>query len=297
MLDYVPVLSRAVAGLSPNTEQARHVLYDRARRALVDRLQASGLDTADPVLTAELAALERAIDRVEAAELDRAAPADQEQAEPEAAYPDYEPPAEEQRDWRTLLDGRKLRRSIVGATIALVVLLVCVTAYSLWPQRTAVTRNVASKPAAEDAPATSIGYFYLRQPVYYRTSHPVGTIIVDKSQSFLYVVQPNVSALRYGIGIGPDCTATAGLYRIVQKEEWPGLKLSPERSANLAAERLKNPLGARALYLSKDYRIHGSDGPAWIGRPVPDGCIRLVNDDVIHLYDRAPLDTRVVVIN
>jgi lipoprotein-anchoring transpeptidase ErfK/SrfK len=292
MLDYVPVLSRAIEGLSPNTEEARHVLYDRARRAVVERLQDNGLDATDPVLTAEVAALEKAIERVEAEELDRAA-----QAEPEAAYTTYEPPTEEQRDWRTLLDGRKLRRSIVGATMALAVLLVCVTAYSFWPQRDTVVRNVASKPPVDDQPATSIGYFYLRQPVYYRTHHPVGTIIVDKSQSFLYVVQPNVSALRYGIGIGPECTATAGLYRIMQKEEWPGLKLSPERSANLAAEQLKNPLGARALYLSQEYRIHGSDGPAWIGRPIQDGCIRLVNDDVIHLYDRAPLETRVVVLN
>lgn len=292
MLDYVPALSRAVDALRPNTEAARHVLYDRARRVLVEKLQADGLNPTDPILKAEIAALEAAIERVEAEELDRAA-----QAEQETAYTAYEPPAEEQRDWRTLLDGRKLRRSIVGAAMALAVLLMCVTAYLFWPQRNTVARNVASKPPVEDQPATNIGYFYLRQPVYYRTTHPIGTIIVDKSQSFLYVVQPNVSALRYGIGIGPECTATAGLYRIVQKEEWPGLKLSPERSADLAAERMKNPLGARALYLSKEYRIHGSDGPAWIGRPIPDGCIRLVNDDVIHLYDRAPLETRVVVLN
>jgi len=292
MLDYVPVLSRAVEALSPNTEEARRVLYDRARRAVIERLQASGLDATDPILTAELASLETAIERIEAEQLDRAA-----QAEPEAAYPAYDPPAEEARDWRTLLDGHKLRRSIVGATVALALLLACGTAYLLWPQRNPVARDVAVKPPVEDQPATSLGYFYLRQPVYYRTHHPVGTIIVDKSQSFLYVVQPNVSALRYGIGIGPECSATAGLYRIMQKEEWPGLKLSPERSADLAAQRMKNPLGARALYLTKEYRIHGSDGPAWIGRPIQDGCIRLVNDDVIHLYDRSPLDTRVVVLN
>ena len=109
------------------------------------------------------------------------------------------------------------------------------------------------------------GYVYLRQPVYYRTNHPVGTIVVDKSQSFLYVVRPSLSALRYGIGVGPECTDAAGLYQIVRKEEWPGLKVAAGgRSAD--EERNKNPLGARALYLSKEYRIHGTNTPS-LDRP------------------------------
>ena len=128
-----------------------------------------------------------------------------------------------------------------------------------------------------------------RQPVYYRTIHPVGTIVVDKSQSFLYVVRPSVSALRYGIGV--ECNTAAGLYQIVRKEEWPGVKAAADD------ERAKNPLGARALYLSKETSIHGTNAPTTIGRAVSLGCFRLTNDDVIHLYDRTPLETRVVVVN
>lgn len=103
--------------------------------------------------------------------------------------------------------------------------------------------------------------------------------------------------MRYGIGVGPECTASAGLYQIVRKEEWPGWKALAEKSTDPDNERMKNPLGARALYLNKDYRIHGSNASLTTEQRVPYGCIRLVNDDVIYLYDRTPLESRVVVLN
>ena len=83
-----------------------------------------------------------------------------------------------------------------------------------------------------EQPAANASYIYLRQPVYYRTNHPVGTIVVDKTQGFLYVVRPSLSALRYGIGVGPECTASAGLYQIVRKEEWPGWKPPAQQSTD-----------------------------------------------------------------
>ena len=120
----------------------------------------------------------------------------------------------------------------------------------------------------------------MRQLVYYRTNQPVGTLVVDKNQTFLYVVRPNVSALRYNIGVGPECTTLSGLYHVVRKEE-------PKPSGDA--------LGARVLYLDKDYRIHGSSAAIPPGKLA--GCIRLVDDDVIYLYDRTPLESRVVVAN
>ena len=292
MVDYVSVLDGAVAALDPNTKEARHVLYDRARRALVDGLRASDPTLAHTALQKEAAALESAIQRVETVWQHRTA-----QPEQEPAHQADNPSVEETQDRPPLKEGYKPLHIIVGVVGVLILLFACLAAYWFWPRSLSPARNLAGRTTVPERSTTGAAYVYLRQPVYYRTIHPVGTIVVDKAQNFLYVVRPSLSALRYGIGVGPECTATAGLYQIVRKEEWPGWKPSPQQSAHAGDDQMKNPLGARALYLSKDYRIHGTNIPAWIGRPTPLGCIRLVNEDVIHLYDRAPLETRVVVLN
>ena len=157
-------------------------------------------------------------------------------------------------------------------------------AYSLWPRGGTLAPRMASETAEQ--PATNVPYIYLRQPVYYRTTYPVGTIIVDKVQNFLYVVRPNTSALRYGIGTGSECVSLAGFFKILRKEEWPGWKPPPQQSAGAADDRMKNPLGARALYLDHGQSIHGTNASFTIGQRTRDGCIRLVNDDVIYFYDR-----------
>lgn len=311
MVDYFPVLDRAVAALDPDTREARRAVYDRARRALVDGLRASDPMLSDTDLRAQSGALETAIRRVEAEALRRAAqPPQASQAQPRQppaqeapAHQAYEPPPPEagSQDRRPLKEERKPLRIVAAAAGVAALLVVGVAAYSFWPGRSAITppsqRGVAGKRAEPEAAAA---YVYLRQPVYFRSNHPVGTIVVDKQQSFLYVVRPSLSALRYGIGVGPDCATSVGLYQIVRKEEWPGWKAPAGRPAS-DDERSKNPLGARALYLSRDlsrdYRIHGTNTPATIGRPAPLGCFRLTNDDVVHLYDRSPVDTRVVVLN
>jgi lipoprotein-anchoring transpeptidase ErfK/SrfK len=82
----------------------------------------------------------------------------------------------------------------------------------------------------------------------------------------------------------------------VRKEEWPGWRASSQQSANTDLERLKNPLGARALDLNEDYRIHGTNASSLSGQRIAAHCIGLVNDDVIDLYDRTPLESRVVVL-
>ena len=307
MVDYFPVLNRAVAALNPNTEEARRDLYDRARRALVDGLRASDPALSDTDLKKQSAALEGAIRQVESRlEADalrgagRSVPAGTREppraSQPEPAYETYDPPDEVYQDKPPLDDGRKPLRMIAAAAGALVILLGGVATYTYWPSPSSTPpsqRGTASKRVDPETTGGT-GYVYLRQPVYYRTNHPAGTIVVDKSQSFLYVVRPSVSALRYGIGVGPECNTIAGLYQVVRKEEWPGLK-APAGAAE--DERNRNPLGARALYLSRESRIHGTNTPTSIGRPASLGCFRLTNDDVIHLYERSPLETRVVVLN
>jgi lipoprotein-anchoring transpeptidase ErfK/SrfK len=322
MVDYAPVLSKAVAALNPNTPEARRALYDRARRAMIGGLRSSDPTLSDTDLRAQTSALEDAIRLVEA-EFDtdaRSAPAvpppsermppiaprrAAAEAAPPPAEPPYDAPADDSDevypDRPPLDEGRKPFRLIAAGVAALAILGAGAAAYTFWPSRsvTQPTQRAAAPAKRVDTDATgggSAGYVYLRQPVYYRTTHPVGTIVVDKSQSFLYVVRPSVSAIRYGIGVGPECSTTAGLYQVVRKEEWPGLKTAAGKPV-ADEERNKNPLGARALYLNKEPRIHGTNAPATIGRPGSLGCFRLTNDDVIHLYERAPLETRVVVLN
>ena len=323
MVDYFPVLNRAVGALDPNTPETRRGVYDRARRALIDGLRASDPTLSDTDLKTQSAALEGAIRQVELQyEVEalrgarpagapshtpppvagRVPPPVPPRVAPAVPTPEPEPPIEEGYPDRPPLDDdeRKPFRMIAAGAAALAVLLGAAAAYTYWPSKTGTPptqRATATAPKRADAGpvgAGGAGYVYLRQPVYYRTNHPVGTIVVDKSQSFLYVVRPNLSAVRYGIGVGPECNAAAGLYQIVRKEEWPGFKAGGKVSDE---ERAKNPLGARALYLSKESRIHGTNTPSSIGRPASLGCIRLTNDDVIYLYDRSPLETRVVVLN
>ena len=141
-----------------------------------------------------------------------------------------------------------------------------------------------------------------RQMVSYRTNEVPGTIIVQTSEHFLYVVQPNGRAIRYGIGVGREGFQWQGLLRIARKQEWPDWTPPPEMIERqpylprFMAGGPGNPLGARALYLGTTvYRIHGTNQPQTIGTAVSSGCFRLVNADVTDLYDRIPVGTKVIV--
>jgi lipoprotein-anchoring transpeptidase ErfK/SrfK len=143
---------------------------------------------------------------------------------------------------------------------------------------------------------------FQRQMVFFRSNEPPGTIIVHTSERFLYVVQPGGRALRYGIGVGRAGFQWQGLLRISRKQEWPDWTPPDEmieRQPYLprwVAGGPGNPLGARALYLGNTvYRIHGTNQPQTIGTAVSSGCFRLVNPDVIDLYARIPVGTKVVV--
>ena len=141
-----------------------------------------------------------------------------------------------------------------------------------------------------------------RQSVYYRTEQPVGTIIVNTHDRYLYLIMGNGVAMRYGVGVGRDGFQWGGIQKITLKREWPDWVPPPEmivRQPYLPrwmAGGPGNPLGARALYLgSTVYRIHGTNQPTTIGTAVSSGCFRLTNPDVSDLYDRIPVGTKVIV--
>jgi lipoprotein-anchoring transpeptidase ErfK/SrfK len=144
---------------------------------------------------------------------------------------------------------------------------------------------------------------YSRQIVNYSGNEKAGTIVVDTPQRFLFLVQGDGTAIRYGIGVGRPGFAWAGVKSVTRKAEWPDWVPPPEMLARRPdlprhmAGGPENPLGARALYLGSSlYRIHGSNEPWTIGQAVSSGCIRMRNEDVTDLYERVKVGTRVVVI-
>ena len=143
---------------------------------------------------------------------------------------------------------------------------------------------------------------YRRQLVSYRTTEVPGTIIVHTSERFLYVIQPNGRAIRYGFGVGGDGFQWQGLLKISRKQEWPDWTPPPEMIERqpylprFMAGGPGNPMGARALYLGNTvYRIHGTNQPQTIGSAVSSGCFRLANNEIVDLYDRIPVGTKVIV--
>ncbi|MGO4173692.1 L,D-transpeptidase [Bosea sp. TAF32] len=141
-----------------------------------------------------------------------------------------------------------------------------------------------------------------REVVDYPTRYQPGTIVINSTERRLYFVMPNGKAVRYGVGVGRPGFDWAGSQSITRKAEWPSwtppsqmLKRRPDLPRFMPGGP-DNPLGARAMYLGSTlYRIHGSNEPETIGQAVSSGCIRMLNEDVIDLYERTKVGTRVVV--
>ena len=141
-----------------------------------------------------------------------------------------------------------------------------------------------------------------RQTVTYSGGQAPGTVIVDTPNKYLYLVQGGGKAIRYGIGVGRPGFEWAGMKAVTRKAEWPDwtpppqmLKRRPDLPKFMTGGP-ENPLGARALYLGSSlYRIHGTNEPHTIGQAVSSGCIRMMNDDVVDLYNRVRVGTRVQV--
>jgi len=153
-------------------------------------------------------------------------------------------------------------------------------------------------------PDTAVKARLRRQVVSYHTQAAAGTVVIDTAQTFLYYVLSDGTAIRYGIGVGREGFTWAGAEVVTRKMEWPDWTPPQEMIARQPylprwmAGGEGNPLGARAIYLgSTIYRIHGTNMPETIGHKVSSGCIRMLNADVIDLYSRINVGTKIVVLS
>ncbi|MCC6776159.1 MAG: L,D-transpeptidase family protein [Hyphomicrobiales bacterium] len=167
------------------------------------------------------------------------------------------------------------------------------------------TRMAALPPEVrpETGPRKDLPAQFRRTVVDYPTKESAGTIIIDTPNTYLYLVLGNGKAMRYGVGVGREGFTWTGTEKVTRMAEWPDWNPPSEMIdrqpylPRFMAGGEGNPLGARALYLGKTiYRIHGTNQPSTIGSFVSSGCIRLTNEDVMDLYTRVKVGTRVVVL-
>jgi lipoprotein-anchoring transpeptidase ErfK/SrfK len=307
MVDYYSILSRAMSAPDAADADWRRGIYDRARQMLVSQLRGRRPPASPAEIAREQSALDAAIERVEA-EL------------PQADASDITGAMARDAGAPSRLGGA------LWIIVAVVVAAVGAGGYVYWaahksnappppaasatatpPQQQAPPARAATASKDGDLPpgvdggsaVADLSYVYRRQPVFYRTLQPVGTIIVDKLQRFLYLIRPNNVALRYGIGLGEQCAELAGLRHIASMAEWPQWQPPPgtlNRNPAVLPGGPGNPLGARKLELDDGKsRINGTNAPTTIGTAVAFGCIRLANDDIVDLYGRVQVSTPVVV--
>ena len=310
MADYYSILLHAVIAPEARDVQWRRDLYNRAQNALIKQMRSRRPPASPSEITRERASLDAAIKRIEAERPWVAAAGGTGTPGVSATKPDRSP----------ILELLPLRGP-VWIALAVVVAALGAGGYTYWSTHRSTSKvatapsNTANVPAAMTTKDGDIrpgidggamdatqSYVFRRQPTFYRTLEPVGTIIVDKLQHFLYLIEPKNVALRYGIGIGGQCIDLAGLRRIASMAEWPQWQAPPEMvKAKLAEPGVLaggpgNPLGARLLDLDdKASRINGTNAPKTIGTTVTFGCFRLANDDIIDLYRRVHVGTPVVV--
>ena len=197
----------------------------------------------------------------------------------------------------------------LGFTLAASLMLAAPAAHA-GPAAPAVTR-AASDVTLAAAPSKFVAPAFKRKKVRLVTDEAPGTIIIDTNNKYLYYVEGGNRATRYGVGVGRDGFGWSGVVKIGRKAEWPDWRPPKEMIAREAKKGHKipayqeggvdNPLGARAMYLYKGghdtiFRIHGTNQPWTIGQNMSSGCIRMMNADVEHLYDRAPVGSKVIVV-
>jgi lipoprotein-anchoring transpeptidase ErfK/SrfK len=294
-VDYYAILAKAVAG---KDEAARNRIYGEASNLI----RRSSHLTPDAVVT-HAAALKDAIQRIED---EVAADGVESEADARAALLPTD------RSWRPAL----VVASAVVAVIALSVLLFgyVTSKVPIGAGMTASSSKAARgqddavmadlKPGVDGGSSGNVLPFaFQRQVIFYRTTVAPGSIVIDRDNRFLYLIDSNNSARRYGIGIADGCLKGGNLFRVAGKLEWPDWKTysaNMKDAGGLVAStgRPGSLLGARALVLDKPgLLIHGTNSPKTIGHLVASGCIRLVNDDVEDLYRRVSLETRVVFVS
>jgi lipoprotein-anchoring transpeptidase ErfK/SrfK len=172
-------------------------------------------------------------------------------------------------------------------------------------------RQFSQPDATYSRPGAGAPWQFRRQTVQFRTNERPGTIIIDTRSKFLFYILDGNRAIRYGVGVGREGFGWKGTVRVGRKAEWPSwtppkeMIVRERRRGRIIPAHMKgginNPLGARAMYLydgGRDtlFRIHGTTEPWTIGTNVSSGCIRLVNADVIHLYERVRIGAKVIVL-
>ncbi|MDX3925675.1 MAG: L,D-transpeptidase [Shinella sp.] len=205
---------------------------------------------------------------------------------------------------------RKFASMLLAAVVAGTSLLPATSANAFTAgltEPTGASRSDITRVVQQKQPAPQ----YLRRKVRLVTSEAPGTIIVDTNNKYLYYIEGRNRATRYGIGVGRDGYGWSGVVKVGRKAEWPGWTPPAEMRRREAAKGrilpayqeggIDNPLGARALYLYRGgrdtiFRIHGTNQPWTIGQNMSSGCIRMMNKDVEHLYERADVGTKVIVI-
>jgi lipoprotein-anchoring transpeptidase ErfK/SrfK len=202
----------------------------------------------------------------------------------------------------------KLTHAVTAGIVAAVSLFAAdADAFTLSKARPVQTTSDATAVAIMKQPAPQ----FRRRVVRLVTSENPGTIIVDTTHKYLYLVQGNNKATRYGIGVGREGFGWSGIVKVQRKAEWPGwtppkeMIVRERKRGHILPDHqeggIDNPLGARALYLfgkkgDSGFRIHGTNQPWTIGLNMSSGCIRMMNKDVEHLYERTPIGTKVIVI-
>lgn len=201
---------------------------------------------------------------------------------------------------------RRVLRGLLLSGLGLAPFLALPAAATAQPRPAATipeTMDIGDEPGRVSTEEVSITEGpYARQMVLFRSSEPPGTVVIHSGERFLYVVQGNGRALRYGIGVGREGFTWSGQVKVSRKAEWPDWRPPPEMLQRqpylprFMAGGPGNPMGSRALYLgSTVFRIHGTNQPETIGQAISSGCFRLANGDIADLYDRIPVGTKVVI--
>jgi lipoprotein-anchoring transpeptidase ErfK/SrfK len=322
MIDYYPYLLRGVREADSVDAQARRAVYVQAWQLVTEQLRAQQPPISDDELRAHRSAIQAAIERIEREYARPVAESAQRRPlhvqRPSAVAWSNEQPAPE--EYAPAAEPRSRRGLWAAAIAAVIVAVVGGGGYATWTVLTkkpaSLTRSIEAakrepllrrrstvQASANDLPPgvdggstdADLSLIFRRQRVFYRTTLPPGTVVVDKLQHFAYLVMPNSSALRYGVGVGSGCAELSGLRRIASKAEWPEWKPPPGSGGAPPPGGPGNPLGARVLQLDDNQaRIHGTNAPKTIGEDVSRGCVRLVNDDVADLYNRVSLGAGVV---
>ena len=202
------------------------------------------------------------------------------------------------------------RFAVIAAAAFALLVAPALTDASAMPRSSAALAERAL-PVVQVAQAKKPKPEFLRKKVRLQTNEKPGTIIIDTSSKYLYYVEGNNRATRYGVGVGREGFGWSGTVNVGRKAEWPDWRppasmIARERRngriiPSYMAGGPNNPLGARALYLYKGgrdtiFRIHGTNQPWTIGQNMSSGCIRMMNEDVQHLYKRAGIGSKVIVI-